>query len=71
MADDHRFVQGGKMSTDAKVENLARNSPRIRVRFDSRQFFELLIKYPKTLPYVQSARNVRLALGNTIYEIYE
>jgi hypothetical protein len=71
MVEGHGLVQPGKTSVDTDAENLPRNSARIRVRFDSRQFFELLIKYPKTLPYVKSVRNVRLALGNTVYEIYE
>lgn len=65
------FVQRGGTWVDTEVEKLPRDCARIRVRFDSRKFFELLIKYPKTLPYVTSARNVQLALDNRIYEVYD
>jgi hypothetical protein len=66
----HHFVQRGNTWVDAEVEKMP-EAKRIRVRFDSREFFELLIKYPKTLPYVTATRNVELALDNTVYEIYE
>lgn len=66
----HRFIQRGDRWVDSEVEKMP-EAKRIRVRFDSREFFELLIKYPKTLPYVTSARHVELALGDTVYEIYE
>ena len=66
----HHFVQRGGTWVDTEVEKMP-EAKRIRVRFDSREFFDLLIKYPKTLPYVTAARNVALALGDTVYEIYE
>jgi hypothetical protein len=66
----HQFVQRGNRWVDTEVEKMP-SAKRIRVRFDSREFFELLIKYPKTLPYVSSARNVEVALDDTVYEIYE
>jgi hypothetical protein len=66
----HHFVQRGRTWVDTEVDKIP-NAKRIRVRFDSHEFFELLIKYPKTLPYVTSARNVELALDDTVYEIYE
>jgi hypothetical protein len=43
----------------------------IRVRFDSPEFFQLLVKRPELLPNIGSARNVQVALGDTIYEIYD
>ena len=67
----HHFTQRGGRWVDADVEKMPDDAKRIRVRFDSREFFELLIKYPKTLPYVTAARNVELALDDTVYEIYE
>jgi hypothetical protein len=66
----HHFVQRGKTWVDTEVEKVSR-ARRIRVRFDSLEFFELLIKYPKALPYVTTNRNVALALDDTVYEIYE
>ena len=66
----HHFVQRGKTWVDTEVEKRP-DARRIRVRFDSHEFFELLIKYPKALPYVTVNRNVALALDDTVYEIYE
>jgi len=66
----HQFIQRGDRWVDTEVEKMP-DAKRIRVRFDSREFFELLIKYPKTLPYVTSARNVEVALDDTVYEIFE
>ena len=66
----HHFVQRGKTWVDAEVDRKP-DARRIRVRFDSLEFFELLIKYPKALPYVTTNRNVALALDDTVYEIYE
>jgi len=66
----HHFIQRGKTWVDTEVEKTP-DARRIRVRFDSHEFFELLIKYPKALPYVTVNRNVALALDDTVYEIYE
>ena len=66
----HHFVQRGRTWVDTEVDKIP-NAKRIRVRFDSHEFFELLIKYPRTLPYVTSTRNLELALDDTVYEIYE
>jgi hypothetical protein len=66
----HHFVQREGRWVDADVEKMP-DARRIHVRFDSREFFELLIKYPKTLPYVTTTRTVELALGDTVYVIYE
>lgn len=68
----HHFVQRGNRWVDTEVEKMPEaRRVRVRVRFDSREFFDLLIKYPRTLPYVSTARNIELALGGTVYEIYE
>jgi len=66
----HHFIQRGDQWVDVDVEKMP-NARRVRVRFDSREFFELIIKHPKTLPYVSTARNIQLAVDDTVYEIYE
>ncbi len=66
----HHFVQHGRTWVDTEVEKIP-GARRIRVRFDSHEFFELLIKYPKALPYVTANRNVAFALDDTVYEVYE
>jgi hypothetical protein len=49
----------------------APDAQRVRIRFDSREFFDLLQRYPKLLPYVTAGRNVQVALGDRVYEVYE
>jgi hypothetical protein len=66
----HHFIQRGKTWVDTEVEKIPA-ARRIRVRFDSHEFFELLIKHPKALPCVTINRNVTLALDDTVYEVYE
>ncbi len=70
LINGRHFIQRGGQWVEAAVERMP-HARRIRVRFDSHEFFELLIKNPKALPYLQGARNMQLALGDTVYEIYE
>jgi hypothetical protein len=65
-----QFIQRGNQFIDTAVERMP-SARHIRVRFDSREYFELLIKYPKARPCLAAARNVQLALDETVYEIYE
>ena len=65
-----KFIQRGCQWIDAAVLQMPL-APRIRVRFDSRHFFELLQRFPKTLPLLTAARNIRLVLAGTVYVIYE
>ena len=65
-----KFIQRGCEWIDAAVLRMPL-APRIRVRFDSRHFFELLQRFPRTLPLLTATRNIRLVLAGTVYEIYE
>ncbi len=65
-----RFVQQGDQWVDEAVEHMPQ-ARRIRVRFDTPEFFRLLLKRPELLSNIGSARHVQLALGDTIYEIFE
>ena len=67
---DQTFIQRGTEWVHPAVEQMP-EARRVRVRFDSREYFELLNKHPKALPYLQGARNVQLPLADVIYEIYE
>ena len=65
----HHFVQKG----DELIDEAARNRPdakRVRVRFDSLEYFELLARYPKVFPAFRGARRVTLAEGDTVYEVH-
>jgi hypothetical protein len=65
-----KFILRGSQWVDEVVETMP-EARHIRVRFDSPEFFRLLVKRPELLPNIGSARNVQVALGDTIYEIYE
>ncbi len=67
----HRFLQEGREWVDEAVQFMPTQARRIRVRFDTPEFFKLLVKQPDLLPNRISARNVQLALGDTISENYE
>ena len=65
----HSFRQQGDILVDAAARHIP-NPKHVRLRFDSREYFELLARHPKTLPAFRSARHVQLALGDTIYDVY-
>ena len=65
-----RFIRRGGLCADAATER-PEEAPHIRIRFDSREFFDLLARFPKALPYLAAGRHMRLALGGMVYEIYE
>jgi hypothetical protein len=64
------FTRRGNPGLDEATSRLP-DAQRIRIRFDSREFFDLLARYPKLLPYLAAGRNVQIALGGRIYEVYE
>jgi hypothetical protein len=70
MVRGRKFIHRGSQWVDEAVETMP-NARHIRVRFDSPEFFRLLVKRPELVPNMGIARNVQLALGDTVYEIYE
>ncbi len=64
------FYQNGGQWMDAEVQK-APNARRVRVQFDSPEYFELVKKNPKTLAWLSLGRSVQFVLGDTVYEIYE
>lgn len=71
-----RFV-GGRAFTmktnswmDTEIQK-KQNAKRVRVQFDSPEYFELVSKNPKAQPWLALGRNVQFVLGENIYEIYE
>ena len=64
----HQFVQRGVKVIDAAAEKIS-NPRHIQVRFDSREYFELIARHPKTLSAFKGARHVTLVVGDTIYEV--
>lgn len=56
------------------VDSLAQKQPnakRIRIQFNSPEYFALATKEPGALPWLALGQNVQFVLNGTIYEIYE
>ena len=66
----HNFVRRGDEWVDVAVEKNP-SARRLRIRYDSWEFFQLLQRFPKALPLVSVSRNVQVELDGTIYEIHE
>ena len=66
----HKFYQEGDELIDVAAKGMPQ-ARHVQVRFDSIEYFELLAKYPKTLPAFKGARKVQLAVDDTVYEVHE
>jgi Ca-activated chloride channel homolog len=72
-----RFVNGrnffqnqDKQWVDPGVQNQS-NTKRVRVQFNSADYFALAAHEPRALPWLSMGRSVQFVLGDTVYEIYE
>jgi Ca-activated chloride channel family protein len=64
------FYQSGAFWNAANVLSVPADQTR-RIQFGSKEYFELLDKEPAAAQYLSVGRNVRFALHNQLYEIYE
>ena len=64
------FYQNGSQWIDANVQKLP-NARRVQVKFNSNEYFALLVKHPHAAPWLSVGRNVQVELDNTVYEIAE
>jgi hypothetical protein len=64
------FYQNGEQWVDSEVQK-APKARRVRVQFDSPEYFDLLQKNPKALAWLSLGRNVQLVLNDTVYEVHE
>ena len=64
------FVMKTNSWIDSEIQKKA-NAKRVRVQFDSPEYFDLVKKNPRTTSWLAPGRNVQFVLGETIYEIYE
>jgi Ca-activated chloride channel family protein len=72
-----RFVNGrnffqnqDKQWIDPGVQSLS-NARRVRVQFNSEEYFALAARESRALPWLSLGRNVQFVLDGTVYEIYE
>ncbi len=64
------FFQNDQQWIDSAVQKQP-NAKRLRIQFGSAEYFDLVAKSPKVLPWLALGRNVQFILDNTVYEIYE
>lgn len=64
------FFQNDRQWIDSAVQKYP-NAKRVRIQFASSEYFDLIAKNPKALPWLALGQNVQFVLDNTIYEIYE
>lgn len=64
------FFQNDKQWIDSAIQKYP-EAKRIRVQFGSPEYFDLIAKNDKVLPWVALGQNVQFILDKTIYEVYE
>ncbi len=64
------FYLNGNQWIDANVQKMPQ-AKRVRVQFNSEDYFNLLAKEPQALRWLALGQNVQFSLGNIVYEIYE
>ncbi len=64
------FFQNSNQWVDAKVQQFQKAN-RVRVQFNSPEYFALARKEPGALPWLALGQNVQFVLRDTVYEIYD
>jgi hypothetical protein len=76
-AVQNRFVGGRAffMKTnswiDSEVQKKKADTKRVRLQFDSQEYFDFVKKNPNATGWLALGRNVQFVLNDTVYEIYE
>ena len=65
-----KLRQNGNQWTDSLVQK-QQNAKRVRIQFNSDEYFALAVQKPKALPWLALSQNVQFVLDDTVYEIYE
>ena len=69
-AGGRSFYQNGNQWIDGSVQKL-KNPKRVRIQFNSKEYFDLVAKKPETLRWLALGQNVQFALNDTIYEVFD
>jgi len=64
------FFQNGNQWIDTRVQKLPQ-AKKVRIQFNSQEYFDLLAKEPQVRPWLALGQNVQFALGEKVYEVYE
>jgi Ca-activated chloride channel homolog len=63
------FFQNGALWTDAEAQKNP-EAKRVRIQFNTPEYFELIAKNPKALPWLALGQNVQFVSDGVVYEIY-
>ncbi len=69
-AGGKNFFQNGNQWMDSLVQKMP-NAKKVRLQFNSPEYFALAAKNPKALPWLALGQNVQFVLSDTVYEIHE
>jgi Ca-activated chloride channel family protein len=64
------FFQNGAQWIDANLQK-ATNAPRVRIQFNSKEYFDLAAKQPEARPWLALGQNVQFLLNGQTYEVFE
>jgi Ca-activated chloride channel family protein len=64
------FYQNGAQWIDAGIQKL-KDPKRLRIQFNSQEYFDLIAKKPEARPWLALGQNVQFTLNGAVYEIYE
>ena len=76
LAQQSKNIQGravyqvGNNWVDSQVQNVKSANVQ-RVQFGTKEYFDFLNKEPQAAQFLALGRNVRFALNNQVYEVYE
>lgn len=75
-AQQNRFVAGRNFFQNGNqwVDSTAQARPharQARVQFGSQEYFDLVARHPRAQAWFALGKNLQVALGDTVYEIYE
>jgi hypothetical protein len=68
--NNRNFFLNGNQWTDANVQNMQNAKP-VKIAFGSKDYFDLLAKFPDAAQFLSLGNNITLELGGTVYDIVE
>jgi Ca-activated chloride channel family protein len=69
-AGGRSFYLNGNQWIDGAVQKL-KDAKRVRIQFNSKDYFQLAANKPETLPWLALGQNVQFELKGVIYEVFE
>ena len=69
-AGGRSFYQNGNQWIDGTLQRL-KDPKRVRVQFNSKEYFDLVANKPETRPWLALGQNVQFALNGVVYEIFD